>query len=160
MSIREGPEELTLRTEEVHSQKSCINVDHIAQGRWSPSLVDADWRAFCLAIYKGVEGGEWEELYDYYKEMSRAAGVGRGANQSQKAKALWKMKEAKDREEKSCDPERKDDTLGRNRTRLELWEEHQKDPIVVRAGGFSHVVVVVSNGLRRLLPSSVGEADL
>ena len=23
--------------------KSCINVDHIAKGRWGPSLVDADW---------------------------------------------------------------------------------------------------------------------
>ena len=31
--IREGPEELTLRTEEVRSKKSCIDVDHIAQDR-------------------------------------------------------------------------------------------------------------------------------
>ena len=29
-----------------------------------------------------------------------------------------------------CDPERKDNILGRNETRLELWEEHLKDPIV------------------------------
>ena len=28
------------------------------------------------------------------------------------------------------DPERKDTMLGRNKTRLELWEEHLKDPIV------------------------------
>ena len=34
VSIREGPEELTLRSEEVRSQKSCINVDHTAQERW------------------------------------------------------------------------------------------------------------------------------
>ena len=45
-SIREGPEELTLRAEEVGSQKSCINVDHIAEDRLEPPLVDADWHAF------------------------------------------------------------------------------------------------------------------
>ena len=38
--IREGPEELTLRAEEVGTQKSCLNVDHIAQERWGPPLVD------------------------------------------------------------------------------------------------------------------------
>ena len=36
VSIREGPEELTLGTEEVGSQEACINVDHIAQDRWGP----------------------------------------------------------------------------------------------------------------------------
>ena len=58
VSIREGLEELTLRTEEVRSKKSCINVDHIAQDRWSPPLVDADWHAFCQASCKGIEGRE------------------------------------------------------------------------------------------------------
>ena len=53
VSTREGPEELTLRTEEVGSQKSCINVDHIAEDRWRPSMVNADWHAFCQAIYAG-----------------------------------------------------------------------------------------------------------
>ena len=51
-AIREGPEELTLRAEEVESQKSCINVDHIAKERWGLPLVDAGWHAFCQAIYK------------------------------------------------------------------------------------------------------------
>ena len=54
--IREGPEGLTLRAEEVNTQKSCINVDHIAQDRWGPPLVDADWHAFCQAIHQGIEG--------------------------------------------------------------------------------------------------------
>ena len=45
VSIREGPEELTLRAEEVGSQKACINVGHIAEDRWGPPLVDADWHA-------------------------------------------------------------------------------------------------------------------
>ena len=128
-SIRERPEELTLRAEEVDSQISCISVDHIAEDRWGPPLVDADWHASCQAIYKGVESSEWEELYEHHQEMSRAGGV-RKPSESQKAKALWKMKAARDSGEDFYDPERNDNILGRNKTRLELWEEHLKDPIV------------------------------
>ena len=75
MLIREGPEDLTPRAADVNTLKSCINVGHIAQDRWGPPLVDADWHAFCQAIYKGNEGKDWEELYDHHKEMSRATGV-------------------------------------------------------------------------------------
>ena len=53
VSIREGPEELTLRTEEVGSKEACINVDHIAEDRWGPPLVDADLHSLCQAFYKG-----------------------------------------------------------------------------------------------------------
>ena len=38
------------------------------------------------------------------------------------------MKAAKDREDEFCDLVRKDNILGRNQTRLELREEHHKDP--------------------------------
>ena len=55
----------------MESQKSCINVDHIAEERW----VDVDWHAFCQANYKGIEGSAWGELYDYFKETCKAAGV-------------------------------------------------------------------------------------
>ena len=57
MLFRESFEELTLRAEDVGSQKSCINV---AKERWGPPLVDADWHAFCKAICKGIEGEHWE----------------------------------------------------------------------------------------------------
>ena len=46
-----------------------------------------------------------------------------------KAKAMWAMKAAKDTSEESDDPARREDFLGRTKTRLELWEEHLKDPI-------------------------------
>ena len=49
--------------------------------------------------------------------------------EAQKAKALWKMKAAKEAGEEDYDPKREDDILGRNRTRAALWEEHLKDPI-------------------------------
>ena len=42
--------------------------------RWGLLLVDCDWYAFCQALYKGIEGEHWGELYDAYTEMSRAVG--------------------------------------------------------------------------------------
>ena len=45
--VRESPDELTFGAEETGTWKSCTNVNHIAKGRWSPPLVDADWHAFC-----------------------------------------------------------------------------------------------------------------
>ena len=62
----------------------------------------------------------WEEMYDSYKAMSNALGV-------KKPKA---KKAAKDRREEFYDPAREDNILGRNEPRLELWEEHLKDPTV------------------------------
>ena len=60
--VRENSDELTLRAEEVETSKALVNVDHIEQERWSPSLVDADWYAFCQALYKGIEGEDMREL--------------------------------------------------------------------------------------------------
>ena len=64
----------------------------------SSPLVDANWYAFCQALYKGIEGEDWEEMYNSHKAMSRAVGV-KKPQESQKAKALWAMKAAKDRKE-------------------------------------------------------------
>ena len=61
-----------------------------------PHLVDADWHAFCQALYKGIDGEDWGELFDACKEMSRAVGV-KKPQEAQKAKALWKMKAARGR---------------------------------------------------------------
>ena len=83
-------------------------------------------------MYKGIEGEDWEEMYDSYKVMSKAVGA-KKPHEAQKAKALpslWAMKAAPDRSEYFYDPARKENILRRNRTRLESWEEHLKDPIV------------------------------
>ena len=50
--------------------------------------------------------------------------------EAEKSKILRKMKAAKDAGEEDYDPDRKDNILRRNWTRLTLWEEHLKDPIV------------------------------
>ena len=41
------------------------------------------------------------------------------------------MKAARDREDEFDDSTRKENILGRKQTRLDLWEEHLKDPITV-----------------------------
>ena len=43
---------------------------------------------------------------------------------------MWAIRAAKDRKEEFYDPARKEYISKRNKTRLELWEEHIKDPIV------------------------------
>ena len=80
-------------------------------------MVDAVWHAFCQAIYIGIEGRDWEELYEHYKKMSRAAEI-RKPNESQKARALWKMKAARYSGKEFSDPERKDSIMERNKTRF------------------------------------------
>ena len=88
--------------------------------------MDADWNTFCQAIYKGIEGSQWAELYHHYREMCEAAGA-KKPSESQQAKALWAMKAAKDREDGFYDSARRENILGRKRTRLVLWEEHPLD---------------------------------
>ena len=75
-----------------------------------------------------IEGEDWEDMFDSYKVMSWAVGV-KKPQEAQKAKALWKMKAAKDRKEEFNDPANEEDISRRNKTRLDLWEEHLKDPI-------------------------------
>ena len=104
-----------------------IDVKHIKPERWSPHLVDADWYAFCQALYKGIEGKDREQMYDSYKEMSKALGVEK-PQEARKAKTLWAMRAAKDRKEEFYDPAREGDISRRNKTRV--WEEHLKDSIV------------------------------
>ena len=98
VAIRESPVELSLRAEEVNTSKAYIDVNHIESERWSPPLVNADWYAFYQALYKGIEGEDWEEMYDSYKVMSRAVGVKKPQG-AKKAKALRAMTAAKDSKE-------------------------------------------------------------
>ena len=100
--------------------------------------------------------------------MSRAVGS-KKPQEAQRAKALWKMKAAKDAGEKYYDPERENNILVRNKTRLALGEEHLKDPTVAldkalkcarRSWPEYFVEGVSCNGWRWLPPKFVGEADL
>ena len=92
MTVRESPDELTLRAEEVETCKSYINVDHIEKERWrGVSLVDTDWHASCQALYKGIEGEDWGEVYDAYKKYG-LLGV-KKPQEAQKVKGPPRMQE-------------------------------------------------------------------
>ena len=72
----------------MNTSKSWTDVNHIKPERWCPLLVDADWHAFCQVLCKGIEGEDWEEMYDSYKVMSEALGGPKKPQEAQKAKAL------------------------------------------------------------------------
>ena len=78
---------------------------------------------------KALKEKTGDNFFILKKKWERALGVEK-AQEAQKAKAFRKMKAAKDAGEEYCDPEREDNILVRNKTRLALWEEHLKDPIV------------------------------
>ena len=106
-----------------------------------------------------------------FKEMCRAVGV-KKPEEAPKARALWKMKAAKDAGEEYYDPTREDNIQGRSETRSALWEEHLKDPIVALDKALKCVEIfldfsarvlggrVSRNGGRWLPPKFVGKADL
>ena len=54
--IREGADALTLRAEEVGVRRTFVDATHVEDERWRPLLVDAEWHAFCQAVYQGIEG--------------------------------------------------------------------------------------------------------
>ena len=53
--IRDGAGELTLRAEEEGARRTFIDTTHVKDHRWESPLVDADWHAFCQAMYE-IEG--------------------------------------------------------------------------------------------------------
>ena len=98
--LEEGADDLTLKAEELDTLNACINVDHIEENKWRPPL---------LTQIGTLSAKEWEELYFNHGEVSWAAGA-RKPSESQKAKALWAMKAAKDRREEFYDPARRKTT--------------------------------------------------
>ena len=64
--------ELTLRAEEAGARRNFIDTTHVEDHRWRPPQVDANSHAFCQAIHQGIEGQEWEALYDHSEELHQA----------------------------------------------------------------------------------------
>ena len=89
--FRGGHPEKELTSQRCGLTRAFINTEHIEFEWWGPPLVDADWHAFCQAIYKGIEGEEWEELCCHYRELSQATGA-QSRVRVKKAKAFWAMK--------------------------------------------------------------------
>ena len=122
-------DDLTPRAEEFGTLKACINVDHIGENIWGPPLVDADWYVFSQAIYKkelkDVSGKSC--TINHYRERSMATGA-KNQVRVRRQRRCGLRRQQKTGDEFS-DSARKGKILGRNQTRLELWEEYLKDPI-------------------------------
>ena len=67
--IRVAVGEKALRTGEEGMLRMCINTTSVVDDSWGPRLVGEDWHAVCQAIYRGVEGAEWETLYNKFVDM-------------------------------------------------------------------------------------------
>ena len=62
VAAREGVDQVTLRRGEAGMLRTFIDTVQVEAGRWEPPLADEDWHAICHAIYKGVDGAEWQNL--------------------------------------------------------------------------------------------------
>ena len=70
-----------------------------------------------------------EALCCHSKALHQATGTPKKQGDSQKAKALWAVKAARDRGDEFYDPARQHDIHGRTRSRKVLWEEHLESPV-------------------------------
>ena len=115
--VREG---LTLRTEQEGMLRTFIC-------RWRLPLVDECWHAICQAIFQGVEGSEWETMYYKYKELHQAVQC-ETSGENKKAKALWSLKETKDKRTDFYDLDSVQKIQTGSQVRLDLWAIQLKSP--------------------------------
>ena len=58
-----------MRAHEEGVLRTFIDTTKVDAQRWRPPLVDADWHAFCQAIFQGIEGQEWEAMRYHHKDL-------------------------------------------------------------------------------------------
>ena len=138
-AVPEGVDEVTLRRGEDGALRSCINTAKVEASRLGPPLVDADWHAVCQAIYRGVEGAEWENLFKKFVEMKEV--IARHPRGSRMAKIIWKMRDANDRGH-TCDDQSYATKIDRREVaHQELWSAHLKSPSVALSEALRRVKV-------------------
>ena len=88
-----------------------------------PPLVDADWHVFCQAIYKGIGGSEWEELYFHYRDEQGGRSQKKAERESKSKSPLVHEGSQGQEGRNSMIQLAKKTFLGRKQTRPELREE-------------------------------------
>ena len=83
--------------------------------------------AVCQAIYRGVEGTEWEHLCYKFVEMNKAVDV-RSQGGICRAKMIWKVRDAKARGDAHYDQNSVYKIENRSEVRQELWDKHLQSP--------------------------------
>ena len=90
--------------------------------------MDEDCHATRQAIYKGVQGADWENSYYKYVDVHEAVNREK-LGISEKAKALWSMRDAKANGEACHDPRSERQIEGRTPpVQQALWEARVRSP--------------------------------
>ena len=89
--VREGAEEMTLKRDEEGMLRTFVNTTNVKDSEWKPTLVNEDWHAVFQAIYKGVNGLEWETMYYKYEKLHEAVNLKKPGD-NKEAKALLPLK--------------------------------------------------------------------
>ena len=92
--VREGANEPTLPGEEEGMLRTFIDTASVGDSRWERPLVDENWHASCQAIYKGVVGADWGFCATSMQSCTKRSTF-KKPGVSEKAKALWSMRDAK-----------------------------------------------------------------
>ena len=95
--------------------------------------MDEYWHAICQAIFQGVEGSEWETMYYKYKELHQAVQC-KTSGENKKAKAVWSLKEAKDKGIDFYDLGSVQKIQTGSQVRLDLWATQLKTSGAAVAG--------------------------
>ena len=94
--------------------------------------MDEDWHAICQAIYKGVERAEREKLHCKFEDRNKAINVLPPVWESQDQKTLWKIRQAKEKEDACYDQDSEQQIVSRETVRQTLWDKHLQNPTMAR----------------------------
>ena len=136
--LREGVDELTLREGEEGLLRTCVDPTKVKVDRWGPSLVDEEWHAVCQAIYKRVEGAEWENLRYKFVEINMEFNV-RHQSGSSRAKTLRKVRDAKERGDEHYDQTSEHNIVNRDRFGRNFGKKHLQNPALALAEALRRV---------------------
>ena len=125
-----------------------------------PPVVYEEWHAIFQAIFQGVEGPEWETIYYKCGELRKAAKC-KKSGEHKKTKALWSLKEAKDKGIDCFDLGSVQKIQTRSQVRLDLCAIRLKSPTAALANALErtehkNLVVPVVGNERNLKSEALG----
>ena len=84
----QGEEVMTLRPEAQGTRKLTVPRRR-SQRTWGPPLMEEDWVVLCQAPYQSINEGEWTEMREKLKEVTKKCGLKRGLGSGLLVLAKW-----------------------------------------------------------------------
>ena len=94
---RSNADELTLRAHEEGVLRTCIDTSNVGDQRWGPPLVDAEWHAFCQAIFPRNRRTRVGCHVFSIPGLAPSGEKARNLKRMKNGKVLWAMKEARNK---------------------------------------------------------------